>query len=49
MISIDNQQMIRENISNKKILKAIIADFFEDKKVKNHLKLSLPDPKNMNP
>ena len=34
MISIDNQQMIRENISNKKILKAIIADLYEDKKVK---------------
>ena len=33
MISIDNQQMIRENISNKKILKAIIADLFKDKKV----------------
>ena len=44
MISIDNQQMIRENIS-----KAIIADLFEGKKVKNHLKLSLPDPENMNP
>lgn len=49
MISIDNQQMIRENISNKKILKAIIADLFEDKKVKNYLKLSLPGPENMNP
>ena len=48
MISIDNQQMIRENISNKKILKAIIADFFEDKKVKNHLKLSLPAQENTN-
>ena len=34
MINIDNQQMIRENLSNKKILKAIIADLYEDKKSK---------------
>ena len=41
MISIDNQQMIRENISNKKILKAIIADLYEDKKVKNLMSLRI--------
>ena len=40
MINIDNQQMIRENLSNKKILKAIIADLCEDKKVKNLMSLA---------
>lgn len=41
MINIDNQQMIRENLSNKKILKAIIADLYEDKKVKNLMSLAV--------